>query len=97
MDFEWFQKEESEIKRTRGRSWFGLEPDIELGYVGYEWIEEKDISLSVDAAEVVNLHNFASNSPCRQNAPKPYVNPSNDKAKTEPVTEEKTYTFDVTQ
>lgn len=55
VDFERVQKEKSEIKQARGRNWFKREPDVEVGYVGYEWIEEKYISISVDADEVISL------------------------------------------
>lgn len=38
VDFERVQKDESKIKRIRGRNWFGRELDAEVGYPGYDWI-----------------------------------------------------------
>lgn len=97
VDFERVQKEESEIKRTRGRNWFGKEPDAEVGYAGYEWVEEDDVALSVDAAEVISLRDFTSKSLCKPKAPQPYVNPPNGKARNDAIPAERTYTFDITQ
>lgn len=97
VDFERVQKEESENKRTRGRNWFGKEPDAEVGYAGYEWVDEEDIPMSVDAAEIVNLRDFTSKALCRPRAPQPYVNPPNGKVKNDTIPGERTYTFDVTQ
>lgn len=64
VDFERVQKEESEVKLSRGRNWFGREPEAEVGYAGYEWVEKEEATLSVDAAEVVNLRDFTSKSLC---------------------------------
>lgn len=97
VDFERVQKEESESKRSRGRNWFGKEPDAEVGYAGYEWVDEEDVPVSVDAAEIVSLRDFTSKALCRPRAPQPYVNPPNGKAKNDAVLGERTYTFDVTQ
>lgn len=83
------------IKRARGRNWFEKEPNAKVGYIGYERVKEEVISLSFDTTEVISLRDFTSKSLCKPKAPQPYVNPSNGKAKNEPVVVEKTYTFDI--
>lgn len=97
VDFERVQKEESENKRVRGRNWFNKDPEAEIGYAGYEWVDEEDGLVSVDAAEITSLRDFSSKALCRPRAPQPYVNPPSGKAKNDAVQGERTYTFDVTQ
>lgn len=58
IDFERVQKEELEMKKVKNRNWFNKDPDAEVGCVGYEWIDEEDAALSVDAAEILNMRDF---------------------------------------
>lgn len=49
-----------EMKRTRNKSRFPKDQDAEIGHVGYEWIDDDEVALSVDAAEAVNMRYFTS-------------------------------------
>lgn len=64
IDFERVQKV-LEMKKVKNRNWFNKDPDAEVGCVGYEWIDEEDAVLSVDAAEIVNMRDFSSKALCR--------------------------------
>lgn len=85
------------MKRTRNKSRFPKDQDAEIGHVGYEWIDDDEVALSVDAAEAVNMRYFTSRTLCKPKANQPYMMPPNAKKKKEVTNQERVYTFDITQ
>ena len=63
----------------------------------FQWIDEEEATCAVDAADVVNLKDFASQALCEPNERLMFVQPPNAKNKNEEVYPGRVYTFEMTQ